>query len=495
MSASKTDGQAVTNVSVRAVLAAALLACASASARAVDGDDIRHIEQGLRPAVALADKPVPTATLADEMRRLHVPGVSIAVIRDGQIAWAKGYGVASVNGPAVTPDTLFQAASISKPVTALAALRMVEANRLSLDADINTALTSWKLPSGPGGAHATLRQLLSHTAGATVSGFPGYAHGAAVPTLVQVLDGAPPANTEPVRIANPPGRAWNYSGGGYTVVQQAMIDRAGKPFPELLAETVLQPLGMKDSSFSQPLPAALLPRAAMPHDGKGGPYPGGAYTYPELAAAGLWTTPSDLARFILGVQRNADAQGQALLSPAMAGTMLKPVKNGYALGFGIEGNGPSLSFGHGGSNMGYQDVLFAYLGHGEGLVVMTNGEGGSDLAHGILRAAALEYQWPSNQTAMRKAVALSPARRKALLGKYELPGLGGFEILEQDGELMISLREGAREPLYAASPTVLFLLSREMELRMAKDRSQGGRLVGGSFDVQFKRVKQVSKAR
>jgi CubicO group peptidase (beta-lactamase class C family) len=495
MAVSKTGGKAVIDMPALTMLAAALLACTSAPAFA-DGDDaIQRIEQGLRPAVALAGKPVPTHTLLDEMRRLHIPGASVAVIHEGKIAWARGYGVASVNGPAVTPETLFQAASISKPVTALAALRMVEAHQLSLDADINTVLTSWKLPPGPGGAHATLRQLLSHTAGTTVHGFPGYAHDAAVPTLVQVLDGAPPANTKAVRIESPPGRSWDYSGGGYTVVQQAMIDRSAKPFPELLAETVLAPLGMKDSSFAQPLPAALPPRAAMPHDGKGEPYPGGPYTYPELAAAGLWTTPSDLARFVLGVQRNADERGQPLLSPAMARTMLKPVKNSYALGFGIEGNGPALSFGHGGSNMGYQDVLFGSVEHGEGVVVMTNGEGGNDLAQGILRAVAHEYHWPSKQTTMRKAIELPPARRKALAGVYEVKGLGSFEIREQDGQLVFLAHGDAAEPLYAASPTLLFLLSRELELRMAKDGSPGGRLVSGSFDVPFKRVKQALKAR
>jgi CubicO group peptidase (beta-lactamase class C family) len=480
----------VSNTGGKTVLAlAALLACAPALAD--DPTDIQHIEQGLRPAVALAGKPVPTATLAAEMQRLHVPGVSVAVIRNGRIAWAKGYGVAAKDGQPVTPDTLFQAASISKPVTALAALRMVEAKQLFLDADINATLTSWKLPPGPKGAHATLRQLLSHTAGTTVSGFPGYAHDAAVPNLVQVLDGAPPANTKPVRIDTPPGSAWNYSGGGYAVVQQAMIDRAGKPFDELLADAVLAPLGMKDSRFAQPLSAALLPRAAMPHDGKGEPYKGGPYTYPELAAAGLWTTPSDLARFALGVRENSDASGQALLSPSMARTMLTPVKNVYALGFGVEGKGPARSFGHGGSNMGYQNVLFAYVEQRDGVVVMTNGEGGNDIAQGILRAVAFEYHWPSNQTTMRKAADLPAAKRKALLGTYEIKSLGTFEIAERDGKLVLGIREGVVEPLYAApgSPTVLFVLSRELALHMAKDGSPAGRLRAGSFDVPFKRIK------
>jgi hypothetical protein len=142
--------------------------------------------------------------------------------------------------------------------------------------------------------------------------------------------------------------------------------------------------------------------------------------------------------------------------------------------------------------MGYQDVLFAQFGHGDGVVVMTNGEGGNDLAQGILRAVAFEYHWPSNQTTMRKATSLSPARRKALVGKYDIQGLGSFEILEQDGQLMISLREGAQEPLYAASPTVLFVLSRKLDLRLAKDGSADGRLVSGSFDVQFKRIAKAA---
>ncbi len=471
----------------RLVFFAALLS--SATTRASDAVEIRHIEQGLRPAVALEGKPVPTTTLQAEMQRLHVPGVSIAVVRNGHIAWAKGYGVANKDGAPVTPDTLFQAASISKPVTAFAALRLVEAGKLSLDTDINTALTSWKLPPGPDSSHATLRQLLSHTAGTSVSGFPGYAHDAKVPTLLQVLDGAPPANTKPVRIDTSPGGAWNYSGGGYAVVQQAMIDRAGKPFPELLSETLLAPLGMRNSRFAQPLPAGLLPRAAMPHDAKGDAYKGGPYTYPELGAAGLWTTPSDLARFVIGVQRHADTRGNSLLAPVMARTMLTPVKNGYALGFEIEGKDADRSFAHGGSNMGFQNSLYAYVERGDGIVVMTNGDAGAELAQSIVRAAAFEYRWPSRQTTMRKAAPLSAAKRKTLVGTYEIKGLGTFDIADRNGQLVLGIREGVVEPLYAAAdaPGVLFVLSRELELRMAKDDGTGGRLLAGSFDVEFKK--------
>ena len=444
--------------------------------------DIARVERGLRAPVLLAGAPAATRTLSDEMRRLHVPGVSIAVIRKGRIAWARGYGVAYAGGPAITPATLFQAASISKPVTAMAALRLAERGELDLDADIDSVLSSWKLPAPEAGV--TARRLLSHTAGTGVSGFPGYAADKAVPTLVQVLDGAAPANTKPVRIESAPGSAWRYSGGGYSIVQQALIDRTGQSFDVLLQETVLAPIGMHDSRFAQPLQAALLARAALPHDGEGKPVAGGPYTYPELAAAGMWTTPSDLARFALDLQRSL-AGGKGVLSPAMARTMLTPVKNGYGLGVNVEGKGASLSFAHGGSNTGYQNTLFAYANRGDGAVVMTNGANGAELANSVLRALAHEYRWPSQRARVRKAIALPAAAQTALAGRYVVEGLGDFCIARRAGGLMIALRGDTWEPLHAAAPNVLFVLSSELELRLD---GRGGRIVSGSFDVPFTRA-------
>ncbi|MCD2515379.1 serine hydrolase [Massilia sp. G4R7] len=452
------------------------------SAWAQDANEIARIERGLRSAVGIQGAKPDTRTLDAEMRRLHVPGVSVAVIRNGKLAWAKGYGVAGPNGAPVTPQTLFQAASISKPVTAMAALKMVETGQLDLDADINTALSSWKLPPSPSKRPATLRQLLSHTAGTTISGFPGYAASAQVPTLLQVLDGKAPANTGPVRIEGAPGDAWNYSGGGYTVVQQAMIDRSGRPFDAVLEETVLKPLGMLDSSFAQPLPAALLARAAVPHDAQGKPYTGGPYTYPELAAAGLWTTPSDLAKFALAIQGG----GAPVLSTTMQQTMLRPVMNDYALGLNIDGKAPRHAFAHGGSNMGYQNTMYAYVAKGDGVIVMTNGDAGGELAQSVVRSVASEYRWPTYQPKLRKAITLPAATRAKLAGRYEIKDLGDFEIAEREGKLMVALRDGQWEPLHAESARTLFVLSRELELRMD---GGNGRLLSGSFDVAFKKVK------
>lgn len=467
---------------VKAAGAVGLAVLAWTPAQAQDGAEIGRIERGLRSAVAIQGARPDTRTLEAEMRRLHVPGVSIAVIRKGKLEWAKGYGVAGPDGAPVTPQTLFQAASISKPVTAMAALKMVEAGQLDLDADINTLLSSWRLPPGPDKRSATLRQLLSHTAGTTVSGFPGYAAGTQAPTLLQLLDGKAPANTGPVRIEGTPGDAWNYSGGGYAVIQQAMIDRSGRPFDALVEDTVLKPLGMTNSSFAQPLAAALLARAAAPHDGQGKPYAGGPYTYPELAAAGMWTTPSDLAKFALAIQGG----GAPVLSPTMQQTMLRPVMNGYALGLNIDGKAPRHAFGHGGSNMGYQNILYAYVEKGDGVIVMTNGDAGGELAQSVVRSVASEYRWPTYQPKLKKAITLPAATRAKLAGRYEIKDLGGFEIAEREGKLMVALRENQWEPLYAESARTLFVLSRELELRMD---GTSGRLLSGSFDVVFKKVR------
>ena len=428
-------------------------------------------------------------SLEQEMRRLKVPGVSVAVIHGGRLAWAKGYGVTTAGGPAVTAATLFQAASISKSITAMGTLQMAQSGLVDLDRNVNDYLARWKLAYPAGVGQVSLRQLLSHTAGTTVSGFPGYAPGAAVPTLVQVLGGVKPASTEAVRVTAAPGLEWRYSGGGYTVIQQLMMDVAGQPFDALMAARVLRPLGMKDSSFAQPMSAAIAARAAMPHDGAGQPYPGGPNTYPELAAAGMWTTPTDLAKFVLSVQASARGRGGQVLRPAMASAMLGPVKNGYALGLEIAGAGAARSFAHGGSNRGYQNSLFAYSALGEGAVVMTNSDAGADLARAVIRAIAAEYKWPSYQTVERAAVPVTAATAHKLAGKYAIEGLGDFEITDDGGQPVFWLKAGQGEPLYAASASEYFVLSQQLELHWDGPDAQGGRLVAAPFDVRFERVR------
>src|SRR4029450_6894944 len=200
------------------------------------------------------------------------------------------------------------------------ALHLVEAGTLSLDADVNTKLTSWKVPDNQftSTEKVTLRRLLSQNAGLTLHGFPAYDVSARVPTVVQVLDGAPPTNTAPIRVDTTPGAIWRYSGGGFTVMQQMVIDVTGQPFAQFLQTTVLGPIGMTSSSFEQPQPSARAALTAAGYYADGTPVRGRWHVYPEMAAAGLWTTPTDLAKFAIEIQETLAGRGHGIISPAMA---------------------------------------------------------------------------------------------------------------------------------------------------------------------------------
>jgi CubicO group peptidase (beta-lactamase class C family) len=254
---------------------------------------IQAVENGLRPTMYLKGKPIVAMNILDRMKHYNVPGLSVAAINNGVIEWAKGYGVKEFDGnDPVTSETLFQAASISKPVIALGTLSLVEKGILDLDMPVNDKLESWKVPKNEFSEKekVTLRQLLTHSAGLTVSGFPGYATFEQIPTSVQVLNGEKPANTPPVRIDMIPGSQWRYSGGGFVVVQLLVADVSGRPFQEYMKTTVLDPLEMNHSTFEQPLPHDKLDQAATAHLMNGEAVKGRWHTYPELAAAGLWTT-------------------------------------------------------------------------------------------------------------------------------------------------------------------------------------------------------------
>ena len=353
---------------------------------------IRHIENGLRPAIAIAGEP--PMKLADRMNELHVSGVSIAVIHGGVIQ-ARGFGSAAIGGPPVLPETLFQAASISKPLSAVAALALVQAGKLDLDGDVNLALKNWKIPANSftDQSKVTLRRLLNHSAGVTVPSFPGYSAGAPIPSLGDVLNGAPPANTAPVLVDHEPGTRFQYSSGGYTIVQQLLIDVTDKPFPKLLEEVVLKPFGMTHSSFLQPLPKNDAQTTATPYRATGAPVPGGPHTYPELAAAGLWTTPTDLAHFALGVLDAWAGRNTSVLSQATTLQMLAPGLGDYGLGLIVRGAPPHRRFLHGGVNDGFVSLMIAFE-NGDGAVIMTNGARGGRLADEIMRSIAAEYDWP-----------------------------------------------------------------------------------------------------
>jgi CubicO group peptidase (beta-lactamase class C family) len=339
-------------------------------------------------------------TLQQLMERFHVPGVSVAVIRDFEIHWAKGYGVADVeSGARVDADALFQAASISKPVTAMAALRAVQDGRFSLDADINTILKSWKLPAGEFTRRqpVTPRALMSHTSGLGDGfGFPGYHPSAARPTIVEILNGSKPSNVGPVLMEREPFSAAKYSGGGVTLMQLALMDALGKPFPEIMQSLVLGPVGMTHSAFEQPLSPERDRHATRAHNGGGRAMDTKWHVYPELAAAGLWTTPTDLAKFAIEIQKASLGRSARVLNQSTVREMLTPVGVGdYAVGLAITKKGEGWYFAHGGSNWGFQCDLLAHRLKGYGVAIMTNSDSGRPVINAIEDRVAAAYAWDS----------------------------------------------------------------------------------------------------
>lgn len=408
--------------------------------------------------------------LVQRMAALHVTGVSVAVLHNGKLEWARGFGVDQAGGKPVTPETRFQAGSISKPVAAMAALYLVQAGKLSLDEDANQELSSWKIPASPdaAGKAVTLRELLSHTAGITVHGFPGYAQGEPLPTLVQILNGESPAKNPAIKVETPPGTRWNYSGGGFTILQTMAIDAAKEPFPKLVHDAVLVPIGMRHSTFEQPLPIADQP-IATPYNEDGTPVAGGAHTYPEMAAAGLWTTPSDLARFILENQQSLAGTANHVLSQAMTRQMLTPGLGNWGLGVQIGGSKQDPYFTHDGINAGFESLFVGYENHGDGAVVMTNAQGGMQLAKELMQSIATEYGWPDFRGKMRVKVSLDPSVLAKYVGTYDLTPTNYLIFTVDGNQLFGAMNQQGKTPVFPESETRFFLRSADVEIDFVKD--------------------------
>jgi CubicO group peptidase (beta-lactamase class C family) len=447
----------------------------------------QRIESGLLIDPALHAEALRRVPLVERMTSHQVPGVSVAVIDDGEIVWAKGYGVRENGRPdPITPKTRFQAASISKPTTALAVLRLVQEGRLDLDEDVNRYLRSWQVPAnGDWQPRLTLRHLLSHTGGVTVHGFPGYLPDGRIPTLLQILEGEPPTNTQPIRVDTIPGLQFRYAGGGTTIVQQLLTDVVGQTFPQLMRELVLDPLGMTASTFSQPLPESLWAVAATGHREDVVALQGKWHVYPELAAAGLWTTPSDLARLALAVQRMVANTSGAFLRADLARELLtRQFRTKLGLGFFLEGSDASLRFSHGGGNEGFRCYLVAYAGRPQGAVVMTNGDGGWALNGEILQTIAAEYASlldPSYDSLPRRRLTPMPVP----VGTDILAGYVGDYALRPDVVIVVA-RKGTTlqvQPTGQASFDVdpiseTTFLSRALNVEIAFHRNDRGLSTG-----------------
>lgn len=366
--------------------------------------------------------------LAERMKKYNINGVSIAVIHNYKIEWARGYGFADVseNLP-VTEKTLFQAASISKSLNAVGVLLLVQKKKLDLNSDINRYLVTWKFPYNEksNGKKITLANLLSHTAGLTIHGFPGYAKGEVLPTLPQILDGQKPANTEPVRSSAEPGKSVNYSGGGVTISQMIIMDVTHQPYNVFMQNNVLDPLGMISSSYTQPPPETKEKLLATGYRADGKEVPGKFHIYPEQAAAGLWTNPVDLCNYIIETQLSYQGKSSKVLTPEMTRLRLTPVLEDAALGTFVNSRvtGSLKYFNHNGGNEGFQCTAIGCRDNGEGVVIMTNSDNGSLLYEEIVNSVATVYNWKDYYLPeIKKVVDVDTTFLDKYAGKYDLNG-------------------------------------------------------------------------
>ncbi|MBI4420130.1 MAG: serine hydrolase [Gemmatimonadetes bacterium] len=450
---------------VRIVLLAFLAMLAPATSQAAAQtqdvrDRIAAVENGLVPIIGVAGRDAPM-TLAERMSYYGVPGVSVAVVNNSRIEWAKGYGVLEADHRnRVDSTTMFQAASLSKPISALAALHLVHNGRLDLDRDANEILASWKVPKSDSIPNflVTVRGLLSHTSGLTPTGYTGYEPGTKVPTLIQVLNGQRPANTTPISVDELHGQGFHYSGGGYTILQQIFLDLTSEKFPVYMQRTILGPLEMNHSTYEQPLPKKVRKFAASGHRSSGRALRGHWNVYPEQAAAGLWTTPSDVARFAIEIQQAAAGRSAKVIPQSLVTEMLTPQRGGpVGLGLFLRGSGGAIRFGHSGANEGFRSEFVAFVHHGMGAVVMTNSDTGGGLLSELINAIAAVYRWPDYSTDPKPLAQVDPRIYDRYVGDYEVAPNVVFTVTREGDRLFLRTPDHEKAPVFLESETDFFL--------------------------------------
>ncbi|WP_437396945.1 serine hydrolase domain-containing protein [Flagellimonas lutimaris] len=337
-------------------------------------------------------------TIESRMKELNVPGVSIAVFDNNKILWAKGYGKKNKEaGTEVNENTIFQAASISKPFASVATFKLIEEGKISLNENVNLKLKRWHVPNNDftKTEKVTPGRIMSHTSGLSTSGFQGYKKNDSIPSLIDILQGSKITNSEPVRVVQKPGESELYSGGGMEVLQMLLEDVSQKEFSLLLDNLILKPVKMNNSSFVYPLPKKLDNLTANGYDENGEVIDGGYHIYPEKAAAGLWSNPTDLALFMIALGKSYRGEDNGLLKQESAKTMMTRVPNAGGIGIGIDGEGNAFRFRHTGGNAGFVCYAVSFADIGRGAVIMTNSDNGFPLIHEITRAISKEYNWPA----------------------------------------------------------------------------------------------------
>jgi len=456
-------------------------------------EKIKRVENNLSGWVKLQDS-AGGWNLQQRMKTHNIHGVSVAVIHNYKLDWAKGYGYADTSDKRrVTTNTLFQAASISKSLNAMGVLQLADKKKIDIHKNINDYLISWKFPedSFTRDTKITTAHLLSHTAGLTVHGFPGYSWQDSLPADNEILDGKRPANTRAVRSQFAPGVRYQYSGGGTTISKKIVMDITGQEYDMYMWKQVLEPIGMSKSFYTQPPPPGAFPALATAYGANGTEIKGKFHIYPEQAPDGLWTTPGDLARYIIEMQLSLQGKSNKVLSKEMAATMVTPyIDKAAALGVFIDTRGDQKYFQHGGANEGFRCQYYGSLENGNGVVVMVNSDNGSIIPE-IINSVATVYGWKDfYKPVIKKEVKVPVAKLKTYEGEYQL-GNNRFNFTARNDRLYLSQNGNNPVPVYFISDSAFFLFEVPADLEFSGKEGKVDTLAIKQNGREYKAVKKV----
>jgi CubicO group peptidase (beta-lactamase class C family) len=442
---------------------------------------IKGVEKGLLRAVVIKGTTPEKMAIKDRMAFYKVPGVSIAVIDRYGIEWAKGYGTKDLQAlEPVTPETIFQAGSLMRPLLAAAVLSLAEKGKFAPDADPASLLRSWTLPRDAAydktSEPMTLSGLLARSAGLSGPASPGLPRQETIPGLAALAAGLSSKPLDPKM--------------GLMAIQQALVDRIGVPFPAIMDAAVFLPASMSRSVCEVPLPAALEPSAAFGHLRAGPMVEGGWLNYPVAAADGLWTTPSDYALFLDAVVGDAMGRTASILSASSARTLLAPPAAKGNLGFVFEGAGNDAFFRVQGRTVGYTANACFFPAKGQGAVILTNSDNGGLLTDEILRAVAAAYQWPYFAPEEKTLFRLDPSIIEQYVGSYQVTPDYFLQVSAEDYYLVIEPTGQARTKFYVESGTIFFSIDPFIRIQFRRDdQGRVNGLVLWQEDFEQKAVK------
>lgn len=442
---------------------------------------IKKVEQNLGGWVQIQDS-ANTWTLEQRMAFYKIKGLSIAVVQNYKVVWARGYGWADEGAKkAVTPQTLFQAASISKSLNAVGVLKLVQDKKINLHADINDYLRTWKFPydSVSKGKKITAAHLLSHTAGLTVHGFPGYANNDTFPSLPEILNGKAPANTAAVRSQFEPGIRFQYSGGGTTILQMMIMDITKQPYHKFMWQQVLKPMGMMMSSYAKPPATEKKTFLATGYRADGKEVETKYHLYPEQAAAGLWTNPTDLCKYVIETQLALKGKSAKVLNTEMTKMRLTPyIDSSVALGVFIETKGGEKYFGHNGQNEGFLSTSTGSFTNGNGVVVMVNGDHGR-LLNEVVNSVATVYGWKDYYTPkIKKIVPVADSLLDAYTGNYILDR-DSIKINRKGNKMILTVNNSENFEMFFSAAQEFF--TKEIPLEFTFEKEPSGIIKGFYF--------------